>query len=105
MRIHPVTLVLASALFASVLSLGIAWRTPGNNLGYQPVQPIEYSHKLHAGDLKIPCMYCHSGAERSRYAGVPAASVCMNCHRYVPAAFDKVEAERKAAEAAKRPVK
>jgi hypothetical protein len=105
MRLPRATLVLALALLAALVSLGMAWRTPGNNLGYEPAQPIEYSHALHAGELKIACMYCHSGAERSRYAGIPAASVCMNCHRYVPARFAHVEAERLAAEQEKRPAK
>src|SRR5262245_28320159 len=105
MRPHSTTVLLGVALLASLVSLGMAWRLPGNNKDYEPVQPIEYSHALHAGELKIACMYCHSGAERSRYAGIPAASVCMNCHRYIPARFEQVEAERAAAEKEKRPVK
>lgn len=55
----------------------------GSHVGYEPVQPIEYSHALHAGEYKIPCAYCHYGADRSRHAGVPASAVCMNCHREV----------------------
>lgn len=51
--------------------------------GYQPAQPIEYSHALHAGMYEMDCQYCHSGAERSRHAGVPSSSVCMNCHSQV----------------------
>jgi hypothetical protein len=43
-------------------------------------QPIAYSHKLHAGELKINCEYCHSGARRSIHAGVPETGTCMNCH-------------------------
>lgn len=43
-------------------------------------QPINYSHKLHAGEMQINCEYCHSGARRSIHAGVPSSSVCMNCH-------------------------
>jgi hypothetical protein len=54
-----------------------------SNQGYAPVQPIPYSHRLHAGELKIPCLYCHSGAEKSRHANIPALNVCMNCHRVV----------------------
>ena len=46
-------------------------------------QPIEYSHKLHAGELQIDCEYCHSGARRSIHAGVPSTKVCMNCHTLV----------------------
>ncbi len=50
-------------------------------LGYAPAQPIAFSHRLHAGDNHIPCLYCHAGATRSRHAGVPAVETCMNCHR------------------------
>lgn len=54
------------------------------NVGYQPKQPIPFSHKLHAGAPRnIPCLYCHSSAERSRHAGVPTMNVCMNCHTVV----------------------
>jgi hypothetical protein len=49
--------------------------------GYAPGQPIPFSHRLHAGTMQIPCLYCHSGANRSRIAGVPAVETCMNCHR------------------------
>jgi hypothetical protein len=52
----------------------------GVHQGYAPSQPISFPHKVHAGDNKIACLYCHSGARTSRHAGIPAASVCMNCH-------------------------
>lgn len=52
----------------------------GVNQGYAPAQPIAFSHRLHAGTNQIPCLYCHSAARKSRHAGIPAASVCMNCH-------------------------
>jgi hypothetical protein len=52
----------------------------GYNQGYQPEQPIPFSHKLHAGDYKINCKYCHSAVEVSRHATVPSLNVCMNCH-------------------------
>lgn len=55
----------------------------GISQGYQPDQPIAYSHKLHAGDMQISCIYCHSGAERGKTAGIPSANVCMNCHKFV----------------------
>jgi len=48
--------------------------------GYQPEQPIKFSHKLHAGKNKIDCQYCHSSASKSKHAGIPSANVCMNCH-------------------------
>ncbi|HEY1046346.1 MAG TPA: c-type cytochrome [Bacteroidia bacterium] len=51
--------------------------------GYAPEQPIKYSHKLHAGDLKIDCKYCHSTVEKSKQASVPSLNTCMNCHKAV----------------------
>jgi hypothetical protein len=50
------------------------------NQGYSPEQPIAFSHKIHAGDNKVPCLYCHYAARKSRHAGIPSVSVCMNCH-------------------------
>lgn len=97
MRPRALTLLLTAALFASLVSLAMAWRLPGDNRGYEPVQPIAYSHRLHAGEMKISCLYCHSAAERSRYAGIPAVSVCMNCHRMVTASLALVQEEKAAA--------
>lgn len=82
----------AIAAVISVPSVGTA-RLPGNQIGYEPAQPIAFSHRLHAGELSVPCLYCHSGAEKSRHAGVPSANVCMNCHRFVPAALGAIRAE------------
>jgi len=100
---RPITAVaLAIALAVSLVTLAAALRLPGNNQGYEPVQPIAYSHKLHAGDLQIQCIYCHSGADKSRHAGIPAMSVCMNCHSGVSATLAAVQQEEKAAAAEKR---
>jgi hypothetical protein len=52
----------------------------GRQEGYQPVQPIFYSHKVHAGINQISCLYCHSNALVSKHATVPPLNVCMNCH-------------------------
>lgn len=52
---------------------------------YAPTQPINYSHELHAGKYKINCLYCHSGADKSKQATIPSASTCMNCHMHVTA--------------------
>ena len=56
-----------------------------NNLqvGYAPVQPVPYSHRLHAGQLGIDCRYCHANVERSYEAMVPATQTCMGCHAVV----------------------
>lgn len=89
------------------LGLGVVFastdpRMPGNDRGYAPEQPIAFSHRVHAGELAIDCQYCHSGARRSRHAGVPAVSVCMNCHAVVKAGFDAVQTEKDMAKAAGR---
>ncbi len=77
--------ILLPAGGASVLLtvLGVGWFTQPDRYarGYAPQQPIPYSHQLHAGTLRIPCLYCHTGATRSRQAGVPAVDTCMNCHK------------------------
>jgi mono/diheme cytochrome c family protein len=52
----------------------------GIDQGYMPVQPIHYSHKIHSGDNKIDCKYCHSSARVSKHSGIPSLNVCMNCH-------------------------
>jgi cytochrome c2 len=49
--------------------------------GYKPEQPIQFSHKIHAGDNAINCQYCHSSVEKSRHAGIPSLNICMNCHK------------------------
>jgi hypothetical protein len=48
-----------------------------------PKQPILFSHKIHAGDFKIDCQYCHADARRSTFAGVPSVKRCMGCHQIV----------------------
>lgn len=50
---------------------------------YAPTQPIPFSHKIHAGDFNIPCLYCHGAAERAAFAEVPGLELCMNCHQAV----------------------
>ena len=52
----------------------------GIQQGYAPKQPIAYSHKLHAGQYKIDCNYCHTGVNKGKQAMIPAANICMNCH-------------------------
>jgi hypothetical protein len=73
----PVTIFIAVASFAVTY---FASRAERDGIGYNPEQPIQFSHKLHAGDMKIDCQYCHTGVEKSRHAMVPPVSTCMNCH-------------------------
>ena len=83
MSLKLVVLFAAAGLLSlSVLGGAVAWQLSqvGIHQGYAPEQPIAFSHKIHAGESKIPCLYCHFGARKSRHAGIPPANVCMNCH-------------------------
>lgn len=55
----------------------------GRQQGYEPEQPIKFSHQVHAGLQKIDCQYCHDGARRSKHSVIPAVNTCMNCHRAI----------------------
>ena len=69
-------LVAAYFMYAFFMQIGI-------DQGYAPVQPIHYSHKIHAGANKIDCKYCHSSAIKSKHSGIPSLNVCMNCHKNI----------------------
>jgi hypothetical protein len=88
-------ILLVAVLFSAVAfvpRIG-SFHLPGNQRDYAPAQPIAFSHRLHTGELQVDCLYCHFGAEASRHAGVPAESVCMNCHKFVTAPLGAVQAE------------
>ena len=76
----------------------------GENVGYSPVQPIPFSHKLHAGTNHIPCQYCHAGVDRSRLSPIPPLNVCMGCHDVVATNTAPIK-QLAAAYAAKTPIK
>ena len=71
-------LMLSAAYFAYGWFMQI-----GIDQGYAPIQPIHYSHKIHAGDNGIDCKYCHSSARVSKHSGIPSLNVCMNCHKSI----------------------
>lgn len=68
----------------------------GFNQGYQPDQPIAFSHAKHAGDLKMDCKYCHFGADKGRHAGVPPTELCLNCHSKVKTNSPEIKKIQKA---------
>src|SRR5579864_9766657 len=106
MMIRLFRIVLLLALAASSLLLIAKLKAsywPGNQQGYEPVQPIAFSHALHAGKLQVACVYCHIGADKSKHAGFPAASLCMNCHRLVTASREDVLRAFQKAQQAGRP--
>jgi mono/diheme cytochrome c family protein len=76
--VSVIILLLVSAYFAYGWLMQI-----GVDQGYEPVQPIHYSHRIHAGDNAIDCKYCHSSARVSKHAGIPSLNVCMNCHKNI----------------------
>jgi hypothetical protein len=60
----------------------------GVDQDYAPIQPIHYSHRIHAGSNGIDCKYCHSSARVSKNAGIPSLNVCMNCHKNIAEVAD-----------------
>lgn len=64
------------------------------DVGYAPVQPVPYSHQLHAGQLGIDCRYCHGSVELSAAAGVPPTQTCMTCHEYIATDSEKLQPVR-----------
>lgn len=76
-------------LVAPVATLGliyvcvVIWYGPvpkTMDVGYQPDQPVPFSHKIHAGDLKMDCRYCHTTVEKAAFAAIPPTATCLNCH-------------------------
>ncbi len=59
------------------------WVVPPKYQGYMPDQPISFSHKIHAGELKMECQFCHSTVERSAHASIPDTATCIKCHQEV----------------------
>ncbi len=76
-------LLLSSAFFVYGYLMQI-----GVDQNYQPVQPIHYSHRIHAGSNGINCNYCHSSARVSKHSGIPSLNVCMNCHKNIAEVSD-----------------
>jgi hypothetical protein len=83
-RVPP--LLLAAIACVVIGIVGAFWYWGSDKfwrVGYAPIQPVPFSHKLHAGDLGLDCRYCHSSVERAPFAAVPPTQTCMNCHAKV----------------------
>jgi len=70
---------------ASVGAIAVAaiayYVTPAyTRVGYEPLQPISFSHKLHVGGLGLDCRHCHNHVGESPHANVPSTQTCLNCH-------------------------
>jgi hypothetical protein len=78
--------LIAGALILGTATVGATWyyfSPKYTDVGYQPIQPVAFSHAIHANQLGIDCRYCHNAVEKSWYSNVPAASQCMNCHSQI----------------------
>ncbi len=76
-------LLISSASFLILMTIHTEAVNLGRTPGYEPDQPIKFSHKVHAGVNGIDCKYCHTGAMDSQVAGIPSSNLCLNCHSII----------------------
>ena len=92
----PGQIIFGLLLIGGVVTAGLNYYfTPKyTRVGFQPTQPVPFSHSIHVQQLGLDCRYCHDGVEKSWYSNVPAADTCMNCHSAVRANDPKLEPVR-----------
>lgn len=79
-----VLLVLLIGILGITVHLFWYWFSPKHlNVGYQPKQPIPFSHALHVDNVGMDCRYCHSNVEKAAHSNIPATETCMNCHKQI----------------------
>lgn len=81
--------VVGAAFYVPTL-VGLGFSPKATDVGYAPVQPVAYSHALHAGKLGIDCRYCHTTVERAPFAAIPPTQTCMNCHTNIKPTSEKM---------------
>jgi hypothetical protein len=74
---------LVVALVAVVAGLALLYLLPLDLKDRSPVQPLAFSHKVHAGANAIQCLFCHRYAAKSPVAGIPAVADCRACHLFI----------------------
>ncbi|MBL6829064.1 MAG: cytochrome c3 family protein [Puniceicoccaceae bacterium] len=81
----PIKVIVAIILIKTAVVLGVTYyATPKyTRVGYEPTQPVAFSHALHSGQLEIDCRYCHTFVDRAAHSNVPTTQVCMTCHSMV----------------------
>src|SRR5271163_2366051 len=81
----PVLIIIGVLLMGTAVTAGVWYYFTNKytNVGYMPLQPVAFSHAIHADQLGVDCRYCHNAVEKSWYSNIPATSVCMNCHNQV----------------------
>ncbi len=99
----PGKVLIGALLLGAGVTAGLTYYfTPKyTRVGYQPIQPVAFSHTIHAGQLGLDCRYCHNGVEKSWYSNVPSASTCMNCHNQVLKDDPKLALVRESAQSGK----
>lgn len=92
----PLRIIIGLSVLGVAVTMGVTYYfTPKyTRVGYQPVQPVAFSHSIHAGQLGLDCRYCHSQVEKSWFSNIPSASTCMNCHSQVLKDDPKLELVR-----------
>ena len=102
----PGQIIFGLLLIGGVVTAGLNYYfTPKyTRVGFQPTQPVPFSHSIHVKQLGLDCRYCHDGVEKSWYSNVPAADTCMNCHSAVRADDPKLEPVRASYKDANKPV-
>src|SRR2546430_1639241 len=95
----PLQIAVGTVLVGTAVTAGMWYYfTPKSpRVGYEPIQPVAFSHAVHADRLGRDCRYCHSAVEKSWYSNVPSASTCMNCHSQVLKDSPKLELVRESA--------
>ena len=81
----PLRIIIGLGVLGAAVTMGVTYYfTPKyTRVGYQPVQPVAFSHDIHAGQLGLDCRYCHTHVEKSWFSNIPATATCMNCHNQV----------------------
>ena len=102
----PGQIIFGLLLIGGVVTAGLNYYfTPKyTRVGFQPTQPVPFSHSIHVKQLGLDCRYCHDGVEKSWYSNVPAADTCMNCHSAVRDDDPKLEPVRASYKDANKPV-
>ncbi len=95
----PLQIAVGAVLVGSAVTAGVWYYfTPKyTRVGYQPIQPVAFSHAIHVDQVGLDCRYCHSAVEKSWYSNVPSSSTCMNCHNQVLKDSPKLELVRESA--------
>ncbi|MEQ1827179.1 MAG: cytochrome c3 family protein [Pirellula sp.] len=100
--LFPGMLLVAIGILTYIPLIGTLALSPDTrSIGYQPKQPVQFSHAVHAGKLKMDCRYCHTTVESAAFAAIPPTQTCLNCHAAIKSESQLVEPIRKSYESGK----